>query len=600
MQSSKIWIFSLIGLAVLVAGSLLAYRFAFRRAGEAAASLIPSDATLVATLDVTPGPDQVVLFGRITKSLALEAVQGPLESAISSSKNGTTFFDEIVPHLRASYAFGAWTRAGAKSTDDPAYVGLAAVDNAATVEAIAAKHGALGHLKELSYYSINSEKICVAFVKGYLVVSNRPDALARVRAVSRGEVASVAALPSFKEARAKLPASANFMMFGNMANAVEWSKKLGTAMAPSDLSVMRKARSGDPALKLTGWATVAMTLQSQGLETVWRVPYNASYPGSKLIGSIAPIDKKLYSRLPSGPYGFFVFAQPGAYYEAKDDALHLTSQEKKSLDDGLNSFEKETGLNIRKDLVVGLKGNLTLAVYPGREAMTGMPDGLIMLDDANGADPAAMVAKLKSAIVAECKKNSTTAPQFTSVVHAGAVVWTVDEKSQKALRQGSGIEPRSDPRMPFGGDPGSGAASQEKKQIFFATLGHSVIVVSSESMLNRAIAAYSAGSATLESDPAYTPLLKQVTSGAQNVFVIAAPDVMERLKPTMAHAFSDPHGPKVEDVVKLFGSRGNGLVISQGHDAQTITGSLFVPLNYEAAIHLISLSSPPKPQKGTP
>ena len=46
--------------------------------------------------------------------------------------------------------------------------------------------------------------------------------------------------------------------------------------------------------------------------------------------------------------------------------------------------------------------------------MTGVPDGLIMLDDANGADPAAMVDKIRSVIVTECKKNDIGAPKFRS------------------------------------------------------------------------------------------------------------------------------------------------------------------------------------------
>ena len=78
MRSSKVWIFSIVGLSIVLAGSLLAYRYVFRRAGEQAAALLPADAALVATLDVTPGPDQVVLFGRIAKSLKMETVQGPL------------------------------------------------------------------------------------------------------------------------------------------------------------------------------------------------------------------------------------------------------------------------------------------------------------------------------------------------------------------------------------------------------------------------------------------------------------------------------------------------------------------------------------------
>jgi len=593
-QSSKIWIFSLLGLLLLIMSSMAAYHYIFRRAGEEAAALIPADASVVATLDVSPGPDQVALFGRIAKSMKMEAVQDPIKSSIATSKNGTTFVDEIIPHLRNSYAAGIWMKPNAKPTDAPELAGLASVDSAATVEAIAAKHANLAHQGDLNYYSITSEKICVAFIRDYLVVSNRPEPLARILAVSRGQEESVASLATFQQARTQLPASANYMMFGNMTKATAWSKKLETTTLPGKPSVSMSAHVGDPNLKLKGWATFAATLRNEGVETVWKLPYDSSYPGAKLIDTITPIDKKLFGRLPAGAYGLMVLGQPGAYYEAKDDSFGLTPEEKKSMNDALAAFEKETGLNLEKDLVGGLKGNLALAVYPGREA-TGLPDGLILLDDSNGADPAAMVDKIRSVIVKECKKNDTTPPKFTSVSRDGAVIWSLDEKTQSALREGSGIEPDPHSDSPSDHRPRHNSASSgEQKKLLFAAVGKSVLIASSESMLNRAITAYNTGSATLATDPAYMPLLNRLTPNTQNLFMLATPDVMEQLKSTLARNLTDPHGPKAEDFARLFGTRGNGLVFSQGHEGQTLTGSLFIPLNYEAAIHLANLSNQKK------
>lgn len=581
-QSGKIWILSLIGLALLLTGGLFAYRFIFHRAGEAAASLLPSDATLVATLDVTPGPDQVALFGRISKSLLAE--QGQITSKLAASTNGTTFYAEIIPHLRGSYAVGAWAKPGAKPTDPPAFAGLATVDSAATAEAIAAKHGLLQHLGSLPYYAIKSENACIAIIQGYLVFSDKPEALARVQSVSHGEIASVTSLASFQEARTKLPSSANLMLFGNMSSAVDWSKKFSEASAVLDPATSKKAEALYPVQKLTGWATFAATLRDPGIETLWRVPYDPSLPGGKLLGHIAPIDAKLYSRLPAGPYGFMTFAQPAAYYEAKDE-LSLSPEQKKSLEDGLKSFEKETGLDIQRDLVTGLKGNLTLAIYPAREAMSGIPDGLVLLDDANGADPATMLGKIKEMILAEYQKSKEPAPTFTSVNRDGATIWSLDKKMQDGLRSSAGLKDQ----------PGA-----EPKQLLFATVGHSVFIASSESLLNRAIAAYNTGSNSLATDPAYTSLLKRILPDAQNVCVVSVPEVMERLKPLMADMFKTPGGPKLEDVTKVFGTRGNGLVCSQGYDGKTLSGNFFMPLDYEAVIHLMSLANPANKQKGAP
>ncbi|HLK60627.1 MAG TPA: DUF3352 domain-containing protein [Chthonomonadaceae bacterium] len=599
----------LVAVLVFFAAGLLAYRFLFHRAGEEATALIPSDAVLVATLDITPGPDQVILFNRIKKSMAQEKVTGLFQSWLASSKNGASFMDDIVPQLSTSYAVGIWKKAGAKPTQDPDVVGLITVKSIPAVETAAAKYGTKANLQGMSYYNISSEKMAITFIGNYLVLADRPEVLLRVRSVSRGETESIAHLASYKEARAKLPSSANCMLFVDAPTMVEWSQKYGRSIFSDDTKAVDSngAPKPDPSkspVHLSGWATVAMTLRDRGIETVWRFPYDTGNPGARLIGSIAPVDKKLYSRLPGGAYGLLVLSQPGRYYEAKNDSLGLSAEDKKQMDEGLNSFEKETGISIEKDLVAGLKGDLALVVYPAREAMTGIPDGLIILDDANGANPAGMVEKVKSAIAIECKKNDTDAPKFQSVKRNGAEVWTLDEKSQQALRQSSGIEPA--PGAPAESDPMKDAGSTEKrdakgekKQLLFATIGKSVVVASSQSLLDRDIAAYNSGSAALDKDPNYTTLLKQVPEDSQNVFLMAVPDVMERLRPEMASSYTDPHGPKVDDVVKMFGPRGSGLVFSQGHEGQIVTGNLFVPLDYEDVIHLISLANKQNGKSGS-
>jgi hypothetical protein len=251
----------------------------------------------------------------------------------------------------------------------------------------------------------------------------------------------------------------------------------------------------------------------------------------------------------------------------------LPADQKKGVDEGISAFEKETGLTIAGDLVPGLRGDLTLAVYPGKEADSGIPDGLIALDDANAADPAAMVEKIKAVIATECKKNNTKPPIYHSENRGGAVVWTIDGATTKDLQSAIGLKADK---------------TTEPKELLFATIGKSVVITSSQSMMNRTIASFTSGKSGLDTDPAYAPMLKRVTDGAQNVFILDLPGVMQRMKSTISDACADPQGPKAEDVLALFGKSGNGIVFSQGISGQTVTGTLFLPLNYEAAVKVIS------------
>lgn len=632
----------------LVGSGLLAYRYVFHRAGEEAVSLIPSDSLVVATADLGPSPDQVALFGRIARAMLNEKADGKLETAAATTANGSTFLDEIRPQLGLSYAFGCWKRPGSKSDDDYSVVGLAGIKSPSDVEAVAAKHGVLQQQNGLSYYRIRGEKLCVTVIKQYLVVSDDAPALFRIRSVSNGDTPSVASLKDYKDARARLPADANIMGFLNMTAASATAKqRFGLANAN--------------VIATKGWAACGATLRNKGVEVVWNAPCDASNPLVRLMQTIKPIDTGLYNRLPSGAYGLLVFAQPGAYYTAKDSDLGLSSDDKKGMQEGLTSFEKETGLNITRDLVSGLQGNLTLAVYPAREAAAPIPDGLILVDDSNGADPAAMVEKIKDVIARECVKNHDNAPTYRSEQVDGATVWTLDERTEKSLRDQSGLEKSVgddtkvnvavgvngvDVNAPGANvhvgqnqagqniviENGSGSAvgvdnrgvqitangtnvrvdgsgvhfgaaqesgKPEEKQLVFAYVGKSVLITSSRSLLDKAIAVYHTGKSSIASDPAFAPMLQQLAGGAQQALMVDVPGIMERLRHPLTDSMSasDPTGPKPDDVVKLFGARGNGLVYSQGYDGKLATGILFIPIDYERAIHLIGAQKTSK--KGT-
>jgi hypothetical protein len=238
-----------------------------------------------------------------------------------------------------------------------------------------------------------------------------------------------------------------------------------------------------------------------------------------------------------------------------------------------------------------------------------------MLDDSNGSDPAAMVEKVKGVIAEESRKSHSAAPKYRSEQQAGATIWTLDDETEKALRTQSGLEkPTADAANPFAAGAGNGLNSKptgtniavapsgghaggaetptiakpEQKLLIFAVIGKSVIIASSRSLIDRAIASYNTGKGSLASDPAYLPMLKQITPNSQFVLLLGLPDIMEHLRHELTESMSSPGDPKPEDVIKLFGAQGNGLVMSQSCADNRATGIFFIPLDYDRAIHIIS------------
>jgi len=656
--------FTFIIFLLLFGTAIFAYKHIFHRAGEEATSLIPADSIFVVTADLGPAPDQVALFARITKAISDEKLEGPLEESIAASTNGNALMKELRPQLGLSYAMAGWQKVGSAKAGDTDVVGIAAVKSASEAEAIVAKHGVLENHSGQNYYRINGEKMYVAIIRQYLVVSDGIDRLQRVASVAHGDSPAIASVAAFKEARERLPSDANLMAFVDMGKATEAMQSLVAATGT------KTSVAG-----ITGWGAGSATLRDTGVEFLWKTPTGGSNSMYRIVEKIKPIETAgLYRRLPAAPYGLISLAQPGQYLAGRDALLSsLGASDKKGIDEGISSFEKETHMSIEKDIAAGLMGNMTLAVYPARDRGTPIPDGMIVLDEQNGADPAAMLEKVKTVITDESRKNGGTAPKFLSEQKNGATIWSLDDATEKSLRSQSGIEPpQSLPPSPngsvvninangvrvatsgaqvqvngnsvtVGGNNGAvqvgpgnvqinskdGAvnitngtvqatapngqnvtvdangvhigkstpptvnpiAAPEVKQLVWAVIGKSVVIASSRSLLDKAIAAQASGTGSIATDNNMLPMLKQVVDSPQQMMVVDLHSIMEAMRTPLAAAMTGPDSPKLEDVIRVFGTNGAGFVCSQGYENSTASAKVLFPLDYERLIHIIALAN---------
>ncbi|HZT43994.1 MAG TPA: DUF3352 domain-containing protein [Chthonomonadaceae bacterium] len=574
-------------LLAAVGGGFAAYHYYFNRPGEAAIRLIPSDAMLVVTLDTSPSPQQVPVFERIHNALQREKLDTQADQLMTTAFENSTVGKEIRPVVRNDFAFALWQPAGSAPSDSPAFAALIALKDSGKVTDILARHGTQGRQDGLTYYALDKPDVKAAVMGDYLVVSNKPIFLGRIDSVRRGETDSVAQSADYRAARAALPSDANLMVF----------------ISPRGMDRMqqqsRSAGVNSP-FRNTRWTAIGVTVRNQGLETVWQVPMSAQgTPGAQSLAQIAPLDEQMLRHLPAGAYGMMALSQPGQYWSWVAQVIESDPNTQKKLNDGMAAFEKQTGLSVQRDLVNGLDGTSLWAAYPSSQDSHGVPDGLLVLEANNGADPAAMMAKVRSYLERATVKNGKPGVRFLPEQSNGITIWSLDPASQQQITHA--VTDLVTSQTPMLKGPGSAASSANSgittmaqgKGAVYAEVGKAILLASSRSLLDRALAAYAGHGASLADSPAYRNMRAQLPQGAQSALLIDLPGIMDTLRPSLARTVANSQsGITPDDVARIFGSTGTtGLVGSVRYDGKTFTTTLFVPLDYERLIHIIGTFS---------
>ncbi len=423
----------LLVLLLLIGGGVLAYRYLFNRPGEAAIQLIPGDAMAVLTLDTNPSPQQVITFKQIHDAIQSEHVDTQIDDLMTGMMQNSPVAKEIRPYVSNNIAVAVLNQSQPGSSPTPDVVLLLAVTDPGKVGSILSTYGQKSTQDGLDYYQFPKQSLNAAMIANYLVFSDKPALLARIEQVHSGQTPSVATLDEYKQARAALPADANLMVF----------------ISPTALNKLQetsKATGVNP-LQNARWMAIGTTVRDKGLEMVWRIPSNAAVGQSQ----IAPLDPAALKRLPAGAYGLVAYSQLGKYWDWITRSSGGSPDAQKMFNDGVASFEKETGLSVPQDVVPGLTGDLMLAVYPDQADPQSGVDGLIVIDDTNSADPAALADKLRAYVERASAKDGKQGVHFVSTSRDGATIWTLDDPSQEQVRHAlSGMASSPSPFSPGG------------------------------------------------------------------------------------------------------------------------------------------------------
>ncbi|MFY9234329.1 MAG: DUF3352 domain-containing protein [Fimbriimonadaceae bacterium] len=577
----KGWLVLLGSAAVLSVLGFTVYKIFFDRPGEAAIALIPSDADMVLTLDTNPSTRQVATFQKIAQALDKEGLLGKVDDLLSMTLDQNVLVRQIRPNVSKNLALAVWMpKQSIKEGAEPEGVAafLALKDTGLVRDALTKW---LGRQERdgLSYYTLD-KKGSAAIISDYLVFAQTPELLMRIYQVEQGKAQSIAQLAAYKEARASLAEDANLMFFIS-----------ADAMNRLDQTAKGFANGASP-LGGASWLAMGVAIRDQGLELTYQCPMDQTRMASlQRLSEIQPIDKGLLNKLPQGAYGVLAFSQPSKYWSFISETAAQKPKDKQEMEEGLAKFEKETGMSIPRDVVPAFDGNLVLAVYPS----PGAADGIVILDDANQANPAAFAAKVRALIERKSAEDGKPV-RFVSADIGGATVWKLDKASQEELTGGFNGPNAQAEIVPGHEAPGQNDPPVFKeapvkstpnpalkdKTIAYAQVGNAVIIASSEAMLVRAIDAYNGKGATLAGDPAFAYASDTLRDNAQSMIVVNLNRIMETMRPQIEQS-----GGPVEDIVNLFGGPGVSLVGSGSYDGKVMTGEMFLPLDYTRLVKMM-------------
>ena len=585
---------ALLGLSafVVATGSVTAYRHYFRRPGELAVNLIPADALAVITVDTNPAPDQVALFKRIQDTMKAAGLNDKLDEALGNMSDKSTLLRDARPYISDNYALALYQKTP-KDMDALLYV---AVTDHAKIQELLDQNGEKKDYRSISYVSLKKENICVQLRDNYLLISNAPQAFVWADGIRMVRQKPVSSLPEYQEARAAMPADASLLVFV-APRAMQEMQDQSKAILSSQTK-----NHAYPMAAMPKWMAYSATVKDNGLAIDFRVPMDENTaPYLKTLAQIAAISPDALKHLPTGAYTVSTISQPGKYYNIVRDMFATDKKAQGEMDKTLAQMQKETGVSMVNDIVPAFSGNLTMATYPDANHADGVMDAVLLADDANDANPAALAEKVRLWIEKESgKEKKSETIRFIPSTHDGATFWYLDAHSQKSLSKALGdMDPTKTPRAnktlkhPARFDASAANAQPQvnpylsEKTIAYAQVGKAFLLATSKAMLNRAALAYAGHAASLADDPGYAEMQRTLTPGSQSYALIHLGHIMERLQPELKKSLQGEDAEMANDIMQMFGSENAGMTFSGKYDGKMSTGSVLIPLNYEKIISVL-------------
>jgi len=560
-------------IGVGIAGALataFAFRSFFARPGEGALKLIPKNAVVFGTVDLSPSPSQTLVFKKIDDALTRNGLDKKLDGALTDIIAHGPVSDELRPYSKRAAAFamiGPETPSAEFKPED-SMVAFFSVTDGKKVGDILAAHGRKMFWKGTPYYQLDSPNGPGMMVFGdTLAVAANGKALNKVEQVAEGKAPSIEDRPDFIAERQKIDADANLMVF----------------VAPEAFELFAKDAPPEAKdiLSSNKWLALGVAVRDGGIA----LSYNGSYDKDQAkwiqpMASIAPIRADLFAVLPKGAYSVNAISQPSKYFDTFETAVAKDKEGQKVIHEMESSLAKEANISLRQDLLPAFQGNAIVAMYPSESSdkVAGF-DALVVIDDQNGAKAGALAERLREFAEREIEKDGTDKPFEVSTsgdVKKYRLVGEAERSLQDSLNEG------------FTDDsPLEQGAMTKDKTITWAIVGNTVVASSSAKLLDRALATLANHEGALSSDSRWASADKTLLNGSQIVASFSIARIAEGLENTIRLDRTGDDGKTFKEIIEGLKSLTEPFSIRTKIADGRMSVGLFIPMDYDRLLDLI-------------
>lgn len=557
MNRKRIWISaSLVGVSILAVAGVNAFNSFFARPGEDALRLVPKDALMVATLDLSPSPQQALTFKKIEEALSRHGMDKQLDG---------TLLDIIAsgsPTLEPLRPFG--TRAGAfamfkgEKEGEPLFAGFIGVTDGKAVESILRKQAKQLFWKGTRYFELGNGGPALMVFENHLLVGDKAS-LSHLEASIEAK-SSILTDSKFVEARNSIDGDANLMAF--------MSPQFGE-LFPTE---------GKPAQKFgSDWTAMGMAIRDEGISMTSTGKVDASQiPSYRHFKDMPILKGDLMASLPGGAYGIVALSAPSKYMDFADEFMTDSPEAQKGLSEFDEGMKENLGLGLRDDLLPALKGNVVLGAYPAEGGKGGV-NALLVLDDSNGATPGGMAHKFMNWLDKQIKEGGKEGERVDTEKRGDTTVFKLSGKAEESFRRGMSGEPGGKDPIDFGKLTGD-------KTITVAIHGNSVLAATSSELLSRALSTMDSRKGGLNEDnlwASHASLFGQ----AQQAVGLSFSRIAEGIRDTMKFEnMAESDAKSAREAIDAFIGLKQPMTMKALMSGTGASASMFIPLDYEKVI----------------
>lgn len=422
--------------AVTVAGYWGA-NVVFDRPGERALKYVPAETTFLFVIDLSPTPSQLLTFKNLESKLGADSWKQPFAFWRQDSKYNPAVSKLVTQYMGRG---GVFMRRGEYGKGR---MFLLSMNDIEGFQKKMDKILSPSQYKGIKTYPIKDSKDVLGILGDYLVYTDDKELLVKSAEVGSDRSKSILAKPQFMTHMANKPDQTNFSGF--------FKQYLGDG----------------------GWAAMHGGFTETGIKIVSNGWMDPNKEIGKRLSAILPFDSTISQRIPAGSYLSFIVSNLGDLM-GPQPALEANS-----------AFENPADAD-------WLKTRAMVSIYPADQANTTGFDVLAIMDDSEGANPAAMLLDGAKTMAKAMTDENAPSDALESKEYRGAKITQFRAEYSEALAESlfGGLRESVVDGNPKMKDAVKWDLVTGGKSFCMAEIGKVGIVSTSDALLQKAIDSY--------------------------------------------------------------------------------------------------------------